>query len=415
MKRRSGSALGGGGLSLLVTWASLALVTGCSSETTGGLPPLLTADGATPPPVAVAPTISPNLTPITFRPGPDFAPITPPPVQPDLPDPPQFGPGGGFNADQEFASRSYKIDITGLIVRGTIASVDVQVLNITCGTDVTDVILPTALEQFKNLLIGRGNTFLDATGITFSFTFPTDPRYFNDLRILSKAIRGVRRVDAQGQVQITDELTGDDILIILTIRDSFGQVLRVDDSIFSGEESRTEIRGSAIPPCGNLPQPTPTPTPTPLPPVPTPTSGPTPVPTPVPVGPSPLFARFLLPNPAPVNTPVTLTFVVDNRVAGAIPLSGLSFQAVLPERLVVANPPTPAGIANPNTCGGTLGAIPGTRIINLSGGVLAAGATCEVNVSIQATAPGIYTLPLLFVSNNQTLPSAAPPITLVAN
>lgn len=48
MKRRSGSALGGGGLSLLVTWASLALVTGCSSETTGGLPPLLTADGATP-------------------------------------------------------------------------------------------------------------------------------------------------------------------------------------------------------------------------------------------------------------------------------------------------------------------------------------------------------------------------------
>lgn len=88
MKRRSGSALGGGGLSLLVTWASLALVTGCSSETTGGLPPLLTADGSTPPPVAVSPTISPNLTPITFRPGPDFAPITPPPVQPDLPDPP---------------------------------------------------------------------------------------------------------------------------------------------------------------------------------------------------------------------------------------------------------------------------------------------------------------------------------------
>jgi hypothetical protein len=102
-------------------------------------------------------------------------------------------------------------------------------------------------------------------------------------------------------------------------------------------------------------------------------------------------------------------------VAGAIPLSGLSFQAVLPEGLVVANPPTPAGIANPNTCGGTLGAIPGTRIINLSGGVLAAGATCEVNVSIQATAPGIYTLPLLFVSNNQTLPSAAPPINLVVN
>ncbi|MFS8778914.1 hypothetical protein [Synechococcus sp. W70.1] len=406
MKRRSGSALGHGGLSLLVTWASLALAAGCSSEPTGGLPPLLTADGSTPPPVAVAPTISPNLTPITFRPGPDFAPITPPPVQPDLPDPPQFGPGGGFNVDQPFASLSYRVDLTNLIVRGGIASVDIQVLNITCGTDVTGVIRPEAISQFRNLLVGRGNTFADANGFNFSYTFPTDPRFFDDLRIFSK---GIRRIENR------EILTGDDIVFVLTIRDAFGQVLRVDDSIFNPGETRSEVRGSAIPPCSNLPQPTPTPTPTPLPPVPTPTSGPTPVPTPVPVGPSPLFARFLLPNPAPVNTPVTLTFVVDNRVAGAIPLSGLSFQAVLPEGLVVANPPTPAGIANPNTCGGTLGAIPGTRIINLSGGVLAAGATCEVNVSIQATAPGIYTLPLLFVPNNQTLPSAAPPITLVAN
>jgi hypothetical protein len=406
MKRRSGSALGRGGLPLLATWASLALTTGCSSETTIGLPPLLTADGSTPPPVAVAPTIAPNLTPITFRPGPDFAPITPPPVQPDLPDPPQFGPGGGFNVDQPFASLSYRVDLTNLIVRGGIASVDIQVLNITCGTDVTGVIRPEAISQFRNLLVGRGKTFADANGFNFSYTFPTDPRFFDDLRIFSK---GIRRIENR------EILTGDDIVFVLTIRDAFGQVLRVDDSIFNPGETRSEVRGSAIPPCGNLPQPTPTPTPTPLPPVPTPTSGPTPVPTPVPVGPSPLFARFLRPNPAPVNTPVTLTFVVDNRVAGAIPLSGLSFQAVLPEGLVVANPPTPAGIANPNTCGGTLGAIPGTRIINLSGGVLAAGATCEVNVSIQATAPGIYTLPLLFVSNNQTLPSAAPPITLVAN
>jgi hypothetical protein len=255
MRRLSGSALCRGGLSLLATCASIALAAGCSSETTSGVPPLLSSSSATPPPVAVAPTIAPVNNPTTVRPAPDFAPITPPPVQPNLPDPPQFdptNPNSGFNANQELASLSYKIDITDLIVRGAIASVDVQVLNITCGTDVTDVILPTALEQFKNLLIGRGNTFLDATGFTFSFTFPTDPRFFNDLRILSKGIRGVRRVDAQGQVQVTDELTGDDILIILTIRDSFGQVLRVDNSIFSGEASRTEIRGSQIPACGNL-------------------------------------------------------------------------------------------------------------------------------------------------------------------
>ncbi|WP_235278714.1 hypothetical protein [Synechococcus sp. Nb3U1] len=172
-----------------------------------------------------------------------------------MPDQPQFDPtnlNSGFNANQELASLSYKVDIIDLIVRGVIASVDIQVLNITCGTDVTEVILPTALEQFQNLLIGRGNTFADAGGFSFSFTFPTDPRYFDDLRILSKGTRGVRKVDAQGQVTIEDELTGDDILIILTIRDTFGQVLRVDNSIFSGEESRTEIRGSQVPACGNL-------------------------------------------------------------------------------------------------------------------------------------------------------------------
>jgi hypothetical protein len=245
MKRGSGSALGRGGLSLLVTWASLALAAGCSSETTSGLPPLLTADGSTPPPVAVAPTISPNLTPITFRPGPDFAPITPPPIQPDLPDPPQFGPGGGFDVDQPSASLSYRVDLTNLIVRGTIASVDIQVLNITCGTDVTSVIRPEALSQFRNLLIGRGNTFTDANGFNFSYTFPTDPRFFDDLRIFSK---GIRRIENR------EILTGDDIVFVLTIRDAFGQVLRVDDSIFNPGETRSEVRGSAIPPCGNLPQ-----------------------------------------------------------------------------------------------------------------------------------------------------------------
>ncbi|MFQ3584004.1 MAG: hypothetical protein SNJ85_03590 [Cyanobacteriota bacterium] len=205
--------------------------------------------------MAVAPTLAPNNNPTTVRPAPDFAPITPPPVRPDLPDPPQFdptNPNSGFNANQELASLSYKVDIIDLIVRGTIASVDIQVLNITCGTDVTDVILPTALEQFKNLLIGRGNTFADAGGFNFSFTFPTDPRFFQDLRILSKDIRGVRKLDAQGQATIEDKLTGDDIVIILTIRDTFGQVLRVDNSIFSGEQSRTEIRGSQVPACGNL-------------------------------------------------------------------------------------------------------------------------------------------------------------------
>lgn len=257
MRQVSGSALCRGGLSLLATCASIALAAGCSSETTSGVPPLLSSSSATPPPVAVAPTLAPSTTSTTARPIPDFAPITPPPVQPNLPDPPQFdptNPNSGFNATQDFASISYKVDIVGLLVRGTIAQVDIQVLNITCGTDITGALNPTAVQQFKNLLIGRGNTYTDATGLNFSFTFPTDPRFFDDLRILSKAIRRVFiGFDNMGNPQFGDRLTGDDVVIILTIRDRFGQVLRVDDSIFNSNEQRTEIRGSRdVPACGNL-------------------------------------------------------------------------------------------------------------------------------------------------------------------
>lgn len=220
MKRRSGSALGRGGLSLLATWASLALVTGCSSETTGGLPPLLAADGSTPPPVAVAPTISPNLTPITFRPGPDFAPITPPPVQPDLPDPPSLrpAPDGQFNLllstppnpvqIPPVSSAFVTVTLSGLLVPGVIASVELQFFNISRGTDITGIFLPTAIEQFRNTLIGRGNSYNDRTnGITLTngFTFPAD------LAVYSANVA-----------------PGERVLVILIIRDSFGQALRLE-------------------------------------------------------------------------------------------------------------------------------------------------------------------------------------------
>ena len=205
MKRGSGSALGRGGLPLLATWASLALVTGCSSETTGGLPPLLAADGSTPPPVAVAPTISPNLTPITFRPGPDFAPITPPPVQPDLPDPPSLLPTGGFNLS--VGSAFATITLRGLLAPGVIRSVEVQFFNISRGTDITSIFLPRAIEQFRDTLIGRGNSYDDRNGITLTngFTFPADPAAYN-----------------------TNVAAGERVLVIVVIRDSFGQALRLE-------------------------------------------------------------------------------------------------------------------------------------------------------------------------------------------
>jgi hypothetical protein len=209
MKRRSGSALCRGGLPLLATWASLALTTGCSSETTSGLPPLLTADGSTPPPVAVAPTIAPNLTPITFRPGPDFAPITPPPVQPDLPDPPSLrpAPDGEFNLSLS-PPAFVTITLKGLLAPGVIRSVEVQFFNISRGTDITSIFLPTAIEQFRNTLIGRGNSYDDRiNGITLTngFTFPANLAAYN-----------------------TNVAAGERVLVIVVIRDSFGQALRLE-------------------------------------------------------------------------------------------------------------------------------------------------------------------------------------------
>ncbi|MGY2794712.1 hypothetical protein ACVWVQ_001782 [Thermostichus sp. MS-CIW-36] len=200
MRRRFGSALGRGGLSLWATCASVALITGCSSETTSGVPPLLDSSGATPPPVAVAPTIAPNLTPITFRPGPDFAPITPPPVQPDLPDPPSLS--GQFNLS--VGSAFVTITLAGLRAPGVIRSVEVQFFNISRGTDITSIFLPTAIEQFRNTLIGRGNSYDDRNGITLTggFTFPADPAAYT-----------------------ANVATGERVLVIVVIRDSFGQAL----------------------------------------------------------------------------------------------------------------------------------------------------------------------------------------------
>jgi len=204
MRRRFGSALGRGGLSLWATCASVALITGCSSETTSGVPPLLASSGATPPPVAVAPTIAPNLTPITFRPGPDFAPITPPPIQPDLPDPPSLA--GSFQIGL-VRSAFVTITLKGLLAPGVIRSVEVQFFNISRGTDITSIFLPTAIEQFRNTLIGRGNSYGDRDGITLTdgFTFPADLAAYN-----------------------TNVAAGERVLVIVVIRDSFGQALRLE-------------------------------------------------------------------------------------------------------------------------------------------------------------------------------------------
>ncbi|MGQ9837128.1 MAG: hypothetical protein ACUVRV_03965, partial [Cyanobacteriota bacterium] len=195
--------------------------------------------------MAVAPTLAPSTNSTTARPIPDFVLITPPPIRPDLPDPPTLGRPQGdglrevkgiFNllvsapanpspinpVQPSFAT----ITLRGLFAPGVIAAVDLQFLNLTKGTDITNIFFPTAIAQFKNLLIGRGNTYIDRLeGITFflnpdtnsgqpTFTFPANPTQYT--------------------LAISN---GDVILVILVIRDSFNQTLRLEARANAGQPS----------------------------------------------------------------------------------------------------------------------------------------------------------------------------------
>jgi hypothetical protein len=100
------------------------------------------------------------------------------------------------------------ITLRGLRAPGVIRSVEVQFFNISRGTDITSIFLPTAIEQFRNTLIGRGNSYDDRiNGITLTngFTFPADLAAYN-----------------------TNVAAGERVLVIVVIRDSFGQALRLE-------------------------------------------------------------------------------------------------------------------------------------------------------------------------------------------
>jgi hypothetical protein len=139
--------------------------------------------------------------------APTIAPITPPPIQLDLPDPPSLLPDGEFNLSS-VESAFVTITLRGLLAPGVIRSVEVQFFNISRGTDITSIFLPTAIEQFRNTLIGRGNSYDDRiNGITLTngFTFPADLAAYN-----------------------TNVAAGERVLVIVVIRDSFGQALRLE-------------------------------------------------------------------------------------------------------------------------------------------------------------------------------------------
>ena len=90
-------------------------------------------------------------------------------------------------------------------------------------------------------------------------------------------------------------------------------------------------------------------------------------------------------NIAP-NATSTLTLTLTALAADTSTLTGVAVSDPLPSGMKVAATP-----AATNTCGGTFSAPANATTISLSGGSLAAGATCAVSVSITASTSGTYT------------------------
>lgn len=86
-------------------------------------------------------------------------------------------------------------------------------------------------------------------------------------------------------------------------------------------------------------------------------------------------------NPSPIISggTSTLTITLANTQAGAVALTGLAFTDTFPAGMTVTS--TPAGAQ----CGGSVTATNGNPgSVSLSGGSLAAGATCQIQVSVTA-------------------------------
>jgi fimbrial isopeptide formation D2 family protein len=111
----------------------------------------------------------------------------------------------------------------------------------------------------------------------------------------------------------------------------------------------------------------------------------------------------------PLNGTTSLTINITNPNTN-VSLTGLSFTDSLPAGLVVA---TPNNLNN--TCGGTATATAGSGAVSLSGGTLAASASCTVSVNVQGTTAGDK-INSVVVSSTEggASPAASATVTVVA-
>jgi LPXTG-site transpeptidase (sortase) family protein len=95
--------------------------------------------------------------------------------------------------------------------------------------------------------------------------------------------------------------------------------------------------------------------------------------------------KFFAPNPVLVGQYSLLTVTIRN--TGTLPLTGLGLIDNLPAGLAIASPPAPAPV---NNCGGTLTALSGSQVIQLTDGVLAPASECTMVVAVVGASPGEY-------------------------
>jgi LPXTG-site transpeptidase (sortase) family protein len=122
-------------------------------------------------------------------------------------------------------------------------------------------------------------------------------------------------------------------------------------------------------------------------------------------------SKFFSPNPIAAGSYSLLTIAIQN--TGNVALSGMglidNLPGNLPAGLVIANPPAPAPV---NSCGGTLSAVAGTQVIQLTNGSLGASASCTIVVAVTGSTPGDYenNIPVAALRTDQSATNNSPAV-----
>ena len=97
------------------------------------------------------------------------------------------------------------------------------------------------------------------------------------------------------------------------------------------------------------------------------------------------IGKYFVSNPITAGSDTALTITIQN--TGNIPLSGMGFSDSLPAGLAISDAAAPEPV---NNCGGTLTAVQGTQLIQLTEGVLDGSSSCTLVVYITGDSPGSY-------------------------